>query len=583
MARTHVEKYSSASTTKSNNPLNESTNKMPSVNKYSDGSTSTHSSCDNPGRRTKVATSMRKFLSEDDNFDYLGSITSKGKTPSGRSKSSPVSAARKKVSSSYRKPKIAEVRERDSRHRRPTVPQTPRSPRARANNKGKPRSVSKRAKNSNRDVYEGSLNDTKPRESAQSLMASARKLLDKAARAASPGRLRGDRSDSRSSNSRSNSPGPHKTRKGFEGKNPGSPTSNSTAPSSGDRGSPSPPSSPKRKPRTKSPGRLKKRDKSEERQRSTRSKKRSESPGRLKKRSQSPGKLKKRSQSPGALRKSARPRRRPENGEGRRRASSSGPLKKPERARSHDRKPASRARRDNNRPIRSTRSDDGSALDGKEGDAPVKENESYSNMQHELNRYKVKRNKSMDAMMTHRARKNASEVIDDDDDSRRPPRRAESMMLSREIGRRGKSNSLADLVQYKEEEIHSTSYFASNHVLVNRERMKRGLRPLTRNVPMDQLARKCSETMAESSGIQALPTTYVGNVLRGENIRAIHRSTMLQKQGRERANILNPYFQDFGVGTCKGKDGMLYMCQLFSERLEIRLTDTTNDDEDKSE
>jgi hypothetical protein len=30
------------------------------------------------------------------------------------------------------------------------------------------------------------------------------------------------------------------------------------------------------------------------------------------------------------------------------------------------------------------------------------------------------------------------------------------------------------------------------------------------------------------------------------------------------------------VGTCKGSDGMLYMCQLFSERLELALTDTTS-------
>lgn len=153
--------------------------------------------------------------------------------------------------------------------------------------------------------------------------------------------------------------------------------------------------------------------------------------------------------------------------------------------------------------------------------------------------------------------------------------RAQSMLLHREMTRRGKSNSLMDLVQYKEEEIHSTSYFASNHVLVNRERMKRGLRPLTRNIAMDELARKSALAMAESNGLNPLQTTYVGNVLRGESIRAIHRSTMQQKQGRERANLLNPYFQEFGVGTCKGSDGMLYMCQLFSERLELALIDTT--------
>jgi hypothetical protein len=157
------------------------------------------------------------------------------------------------------------------------------------------------------------------------------------------------------------------------------------------------------------------------------------------------------------------------------------------------------------------------------------------------------------------------------------PPRAASMMLNRDTTRRGKSESLSNLVQYSQEEIHSTSYFASNHVLVNRERMKRGLRPLTRNIAMDTLARDNADAMAGTAGCSLLKTTYVGNVLRGESIRAVHRATMLNKEGRERANLLNPYFQDFGVGTAKGEDGMLYVCQLFSERLELSCTDAVDD------
>lgn len=164
---------------------------------------------------------------------------------------------------------------------------------------------------------------------------------------------------------------------------------------------------------------------------------------------------------------------------------------------------------------------------------------------------------------------------DEEDDPRTAPQRAQSMMLHREATRRGKSNSLMDLVNYSEEEIHSTSYFASNHVLVNRERMKRGLRPLTRNIAMDELARENAKRMAQTGGVTPIPATYVGNVLRGESIRAIHRAIMQNKEGRERANLLNPYFQDFGVGTSKSEDGMLYICQLFSERLELTVTDTT--------
>lgn len=162
-----------------------------------------------------------------------------------------------------------------------------------------------------------------------------------------------------------------------------------------------------------------------------------------------------------------------------------------------------------------------------------------------------------------------------EDEEGPPQTRAQSMMLHREETRRGKANSLMDLRQYKEEEIHSTSYFASNHVLVNRERMKRGLRPLTRNIAMDELARSTAQKMSETKGKTPLPATYVGNVLRGESIRSIHRATMQNKEGRERHNLLSPYYQDFGVGTAKGEDGMLYICQLFSERIELTVTDTT--------
>lgn len=523
----------------------------------SDNSGSTHSSYDS--RRSKVATSMRKFLEEEDDFDYLGSITS--------SRSITNSSKKSTTPTSYRKKDRGRTSFRNSSHsQRPTIPKAskPKST--------KPKSIRKK---SNDDAYEGGLNDAKSEESAKGLMSSARKLLDKAARAASPGRLRKDKS-----------PGPQKIRDNVEERRSGSPTTNNNSDNT-EQLTASPPTPSKKKGRSKSPGRMKSkrdsmRDGSEHTHSTSRSTKRSQSPGKYRKRSESPGKHKgrssrstrTRSESPGkfkntgALRKTNRPRRKPENrGDGkdtaprsvrRARSSSNGPMKKTERDKS---RPRSR------RAVRSKEN-----LEGEKG---LKVEQSYSDMQGELNKYKVKRNKSMDMVSTIKARRAAAEATSsDDDDMKKAPRRANSMMLQRDMGRRGKSNSLGNLVQYSEEEIHSTSYFASNHVLVNRERMKRGLRPLCRNIAMDDLARKSAEKMAESNGKESIPTTYVGNVLRGETIRSIHRSTMLQKAGRERTNILNPYFQDFGVGTCKGADGTLYMCQLFSERLELALTDT---------
>jgi len=537
MAGPKIDNYSTASRKYANEMV-----KKNGVRKPDGSSTSTHSSRtqSDDGRKSKIASSMRKFLEDDDEFDYLGSLTNGKNRISSRDMSKQSTTSRKsRTPTSYRK-------KNGSDPRRPIIP--------RSSPKHKPLSIRKRS-----DTYEGSLNDEKPL--SQSLMSSARKLVDTVKRAASPGRLR----------NRSNSPGPQKTRNSMRKSRSSSPTSSRTEVLTA-----SPNSNSSGRNRSKSPGKLKKQvEENEESPKSTKSRKRSKSPGKLKSRSKSPGRMKARSKSPGVHRdRKDRPKRRPENASNhnddsnhtstsRRRARSTGPMRKPERAKSTDRTQA-RSRREG-KASQSNQSSDG-------GDQPRKQ-ESYSDMQDELNRYKVKRNKSMDTAMAMQARKAAQEISDDED--RNSPRRANSMMLSREKGRRGKSNSLADLVQYKEEEIHSTSYFASNHVLINRERMKRGLRPLTRNIAMDDLARKSAEAMAASGGVDVLQTTYVGNVLKGETIRTIHRSTMLQKQGRERANILNPYFQDFGVGTCKGTDGQLYMCQLFSERLELALTDTT--------
>jgi hypothetical protein len=489
----------------------------------------------------------------------------------------------------------------------------------------------------NNTFGEYNLNDEKTddhgksTELGRSVRKSARKLLDKAVRAASPGRL--------SRSQRSKSPGVSKIGSSMR--------SNSVRDRSN---SPSNESQTSNKSSTnkssKSPGRLKK--KVERTDSSTRSSsKRSKSPGALKKRSESPGRLKKRASSPG---RKKRPQRRPsavigddnkntlgamldKDAESRpkRRGSrsiASEPVRKPERQKSNEGFPQRKPRSARIRP-----SGDGSSrtrppTKSKSGDAnnilgttnELSENnsddeqedsmasssqnskgrdeipskprrtspsnkeekgkeESYSNMRDELARHKIRRNKSNPIVPSPSPSQDLTEE-DGNKGGDRPKvaRRAESMMLHRETARRGKTSSLMDLVQYKEEEIHSTSYFASNHVLINRERMKRGLKPLSRNIAMDDLARKSAEAMAASNGLNPLQTTYVGNVLRGESIRTIHRSTMLQKQGRERHNLLNPYFEDFGVGTCKGDDGMLYMCQLFSERLQLALTDTVSEE-----
>jgi len=535
---------------------------------------------------------------------------------------------------------------------------------------------------------EDTLNDQKRIDPGKSVRNSAKKLLDRAVRAASPGRLR-----------RATSPGRLRRSSSKIKSSMRSLTNNirprSISPDNSDTKLTTKNTSKSPKQRPKSPGRLKKRIERESSGGRTKSrpKKRPESPGALKKRSESPGRLKKRvtrkpstphlndnnksSKSLGAMleKDAATKSKRRES-----RSVASAPMKKPQRQKSNDGLPQQKVQleeavEDDNydddieeeSSIESTHntrdempskprrlSTEESSPPGDTGtltkeesysnmkneltrhkirrnkcmatssspannNVALKKEESYSNMKNELTRHKIRRNKCMatssspannnvalkkeesysnmknelarqkitrnKSMMASPSptynsadmvKKDTADVDKFDELARYKIRRNKSMGVHRE-GRDKGSTSPADLVQYTEEEIHSTSYFASNHVLINRERMKRGLKPYTRNIAMDDVARKSALAMAESNGLNPLPATYVGNVLRGESIRSIHRSTMLQKQGRERENLLNPYFQDFGVGTAKGEDGMLYMCQLFSERLELALTDTVSE------
>lgn len=54
------------------------------------------------------------------------------------------------------------------------------------------------------------------------------------------------------------------------------------------------------------------------------------------------------------------------------------------------------------------------------------------------------------------------------------------------------------------------------------------------------------------------------NTLRGDTIRGIHCEMMKSpKQPQCRANVLASNFTKFGMGTALGKDGKLYLVQLF--------------------
>mmetsp|Transcript_25216 Transcript_25216/g.62137 ORF Transcript_25216/g.62137 Transcript_25216/m.62137 type:complete len:202 (-) Transcript_25216:99-704(-) len=111
---------------------------------------------------------------------------------------------------------------------------------------------------------------------------------------------------------------------------------------------------------------------------------------------------------------------------------------------------------------------------------------------------------------------------------------------------------------------HETWYFSSNHVLVNQERVEKGLSPLHRSRDLDEKARDLAKVSASKCKLKKIPKTLKGNVFRGTTIREIHYDMMV-KEGREQKKILSKKYNTFGMGTHKGDDGFLYLVQLFEK------------------
>jgi len=128
-----------------------------------------------------------------------------------------------------------------------------------------------------------------------------------------------------------------------------------------------------------------------------------------------------------------------------------------------------------------------------------------------------------------------------------------------------------------------TTYYCSNHVLVNRERVAHGLGQLQRSRFLDELALSHAKAMAQESrlfhvvdsraALQQLvqSDSAAQNMVRGRNIRSMHACMMMSDLSKQSIrNILSPSVKEFGMGTAKGADGLLYMVQFF--RGDVRVT-----------
>ena len=130
------------------------------------------------------------------------------------------------------------------------------------------------------------------------------------------------------------------------------------------------------------------------------------------------------------------------------------------------------------------------------------------------------------------------------------------------------------MIMLRSQQLPGTWYYSSNHVLVNKERVKRRISPLVRRTQLDELARQHAETMAAQDALyHSNPTDLVQkigrpsrrlgeNVSFGESIRDIHK-TMMTDNGADRNNVLDRRYLTMGMGTARGPNGGLYMCQIF--------------------
>lgn len=140
---------------------------------------------------------------------------------------------------------------------------------------------------------------------------------------------------------------------------------------------------------------------------------------------------------------------------------------------------------------------------------------------------------------------------------------------------------LVDRIILKSRQLPKDSgYLASNHVLINNERIKRFVAPLKRMRTLDELARSHARLMAEEAQLfhsdreelyhkvfdeeQMMDGHRIGeNVTKGKSVAAIHHFMMQSLSDKN--NMLDRRFTWMGVGTAKASDGTLYLCQIFRD------------------
>lgn len=131
------------------------------------------------------------------------------------------------------------------------------------------------------------------------------------------------------------------------------------------------------------------------------------------------------------------------------------------------------------------------------------------------------------------------------------------------------------LTRSKKHSPSNSAQYASNHIMINQERVKRCVAPLYRLSELDEIAREHAHDMANKNSLFHVdpkglkhkflrPARRMGeNIAKGKTISEIHVA-MMETSASDRSNIIDRRYTHMGMGTAKCTiDGSLYLCQVF--------------------
>jgi len=118
--------------------------------------------------------------------------------------------------------------------------------------------------------------------------------------------------------------------------------------------------------------------------------------------------------------------------------------------------------------------------------------------------------------------------------------------------------------------------FGGCHILINKERVKRGIKPLCREKKLDEVAAAHAKKMAVTGHLQhsslritmanildSGPCRLIGeNISKGRTASVIH-GNMMSQSAEDRNNMLDRRYTAFGVGSAKSSSGELYLVQIY--------------------